>query len=87
MKSEKSVKKTHILEVPAVVQWIKDPVLSLQWPSDLIPDPRLGNFHMLWVQPKKRKKENEHLEVQFDPHRCRSHLEEFTWQLSNNKSD
>ena len=34
----------------------KDPALSLLWYRF---HPRLGNFHMLWVRPKKKQKERE----------------------------
>ena len=42
-----------------MVQWVKDLALSLQWPGWLLwcrGDPWPGNFHTLWVWPKKKKK-------------------------------
>lgn len=41
-----------------VAQWIKDPILSLQWPRLLLQhrfDPWPGNFYRPWAQPKKEK--------------------------------
>ena len=35
-----------------MVQQVKDPALSLQW---LGFDPCPGNFHMPWVEPKKKQ--------------------------------
>ena len=40
-------------------QWVKDPALPQLWHrSQLLLrfDPWPGNFHMMWVQPKKEKK-------------------------------
>ena len=40
-----------------VVQWVKDPALSLQQLGSLLClgfDPGPGNFHMLWARPKKK---------------------------------
>ena len=44
--------------LPELVQWIKDPALSLQWLGTLLRcqfDPRPRNFHMPQVQPKIKK--------------------------------
>ena len=41
-----------------MVQWVKDPVLSLQWLRSLLWrgfDPWPGNFHLPKEQPKKKK--------------------------------
>ena len=41
-----------------VAQWVKDPVLSLQWLRSLLWrgfNPWPGNFHMLRVQPRKKR--------------------------------
>ena len=37
--------------VPTVAQWVKDMVLQMQ----LTFDPWPGNFHMLWMPPKRKK--------------------------------
>ena len=42
-----------------MAQQVKDLMLSLLWHRF---DPCPRNFHMLWVQPKKKKKKNENLE-------------------------
>ena len=42
-----------------VVQWVRDPVLSLQWLGSLLwhgLDPWPGNFCVLWARTKKKKK-------------------------------
>ena len=42
-----------------VAQWVKDLAWSLLWLGSLLWcrfKPWLGNFHMLWAQPKKKKK-------------------------------
>ena len=42
-----------------MAHWVKDLVLSLLQPGLLLLprfDPWPGNFHMLWAQPKKKKK-------------------------------
>ena len=44
-----------MLEIPAVVQQVKDPALAQLWPRlqlQLRFDPWPGYFHMPWVQPK-----------------------------------
>ena len=51
----KKKKKNEILS-SLVVQWVKDPALSLQWLGSLL---RHGHFHMLQAWPKKEKKINE----------------------------
>ena len=45
--------KIQALENSLVVQWVEDPVFSLLC---LGFGHGLGNFHTLWVQPKKKKK-------------------------------
>ena len=45
--------KNVLLRTLLVVQQVKDPALSLLW---LRFEPWPGNFHMLWVHPKKKKK-------------------------------
>ena len=50
--------KKYLTGIPAVTQWIKGLVLSLHQLRLLLwhkLDPWPRNFHMLWVQPKKRK--------------------------------
>ena len=45
-----------------MAQWVKDPVLLMQWSRSLLWlgfNPRPGNFCMLQVHPKKRKREKE----------------------------
>ena len=45
--------------VPAVEQWVKDPVLPQLWHRlQLTFDPWPRNFHMLQVQPKNVKNKN-----------------------------
>ena len=42
--------------------WVKDLVVSLQWLRSLLWcrfDPWPGNFHMLLVQPKKKKEKTQ----------------------------
>ena len=42
-----------------MVQQVKDPALSLLWLASLLWrgfSPWPGNFHMLWVQPKRKNK-------------------------------
>ena len=51
-------RKTEV--VFPVAQWIKDPVLSLLWLGSPLWhgfSPWPLNFHMPWVQPKKKKRE------------------------------
>ena len=38
------------------MQWVKDPAFSLLWHRFY---PGLGNIHLPWVQPKKKKRWNE----------------------------
>ena len=50
-----------------MVQWIKDPVLSLLWRRL---DPWTGNFCLLWAWPKKEKENlqvNEYGSFEDDP--------------------
>ena len=59
-KKKKFLKKKG---VPVVAQWVKDMVLPQLWcwsKLQLRFSPWPGNFHMLWVQPKKKKKEKTH---------------------------
>ena len=45
--------------IPSLVQWVKDPVLLRLWcRSQLWLGSKTwpGNFHVLWVQPEKKKK-------------------------------
>ena len=49
-----------------MVQQVKDLVLSLQWLGSLLWhsfDPWPGNFYMLWVQPKKKKKKESDVDL------------------------
>ena len=49
-----------------MAQWVKDLVLSLQWLGLLLWcgfDPWPRNFHMLEVQPKKKKKNLENISI------------------------
>ena len=42
-----------------MVQWVKDPALSLLWLGSMLWlgfDPWPGNLHMPWAWPKKKKK-------------------------------
>ena len=46
----------------SLVQWVKDPTLSLQWPWSLLWhgfDPWPGNLHMASGAAKKKKKKKE----------------------------
>ena len=56
-----------------VVQCVKDPALSLLWLRSLLWrefDPWPGNFHMLQIWPKKKKRRNKRhiLQHQFQKH-------------------
>ena len=45
--------------IPTLVQWVKDLALLQLWHRlhlQLGFDPLPGNFYMLWVQPKKKKR-------------------------------
>ena len=44
--------------IPRQQQWVKDPALLQLWPK-LRFDPWPGNFHMLWMQPKKGGKKED----------------------------
>ena len=51
--------KTLCHGVPARVQRVKDPVLLMLWRRSQLRlgfDPWPGNFHTLWLQPKKKTK-------------------------------
>ena len=51
-----------------MVQWFKDPELSLQWLGSLLRrrfHPWPGNFHMPWVGPKKKKKNKKSYRLHF----------------------
>ena len=51
--------KSVFFKVPPMAQWVKDAVLLKLWHRlklQLGLDPWLGNFHMLWVQPKNNNK-------------------------------
>ena len=58
--TKKSSTERHQRGIPAVVQQVKDPALSLQWFGLLLWhrfDPWLENFHMPRAWPKKKKRE------------------------------
>ena len=53
MLKRKQALKSRLFRNSLVVQWVKDPALSLLWCGF---DPWPGKFHMLWVWQKKKKK-------------------------------
>ena len=58
-KDEAKYTKYVVQRVPAIVQWVKDPVLLQLWcrlQLRLKFNPWPGNFHIPRVRPKKRKK-------------------------------
>ena len=55
----KSTTLIHYIRVPTAAQWVEDLALLPLWSRSQLPlrfNPRHGNFHVLQVQPKKKKK-------------------------------
>ena len=59
-----------------MVQWVKDPALSLQGLGSLLWcmfDPWPGKFHMPWEYKKKKKKEMKYEYSVFSSHTPKNH--------------